>query len=117
MGAQTADDGERPESERTLRESAALFTNTFRASPISNSITSVETGRILEVNRAFETYFGYCREEAVGRTTVELGLWANPADRLLYLAELEKHGSIRSFEARLQKRNGQQGAYLMSAEP
>ena len=116
MGARTADDGERPESERTLRESAALFANTFRASPISNSITSVKTGRILAVNRAFETYFGYSRAEAVGRTTVELGLWANPADRLLYVAELEKHGSIRSFEARLQNRHGQQGIYLMSAE-
>jgi len=117
MGARTADDSEPHESERTLRESAALFTNTFRASPISNSITSLETGRILEVNRAFETYFGYSREEAVGHTTVELGLWANPADRLLYVAEIERHGSIRGFEARLQNRSGQAGTYLMSAEP
>ena len=111
------DSGERHESERALRESAALFTNTFRASPISNSITSVETGRILEINRAFEIYFGYSRDEAVGQTTVELGLWANPADRLLYVAALEQHGSIHGFEARLRNRNGQEGTFLMSAEP
>jgi two-component system cell cycle sensor histidine kinase/response regulator CckA len=108
---------ERHESERALRESAALFTNTFRASPISNSVTSVETGRILEINRAFETYFGYSREEAVGRTTLELGLWANPADRLIYVRELEQRGSLRGFEAALRQRNGKVGTYLMSAEP
>ncbi len=104
------------ETERALRESAALFTNTFRASPISNSITSVESGRILEINRAFESYFGYSREEVIGATTVELGLWADPADRRAYVEELERHGSIRGFEASLRNRAGKVGTYLMSAE-
>ncbi|HEY3594859.1 MAG TPA: PAS domain S-box protein, partial [Polyangiaceae bacterium] len=103
-------------TERALRESEALFTNTFRASPISNSITSVESGRILEINRAFESYFGYSRDEAIGRTTVELGLWANPADRSAYVQELERRGSIRGFEAALKNRSGQVGTFLMSAE-
>ena len=111
------DGSERRADERALRESAALFTNTFRASPISNSVTSVETGRILEINRAFEAYFEYSREEAIGSTTTELGLWTNPADRLLYVRELEQHGSIRGFEASLRNRRGQVGTYLMSAEP
>ncbi len=110
------DGTERHETERALREAATLFTNTFRASPISNSITSLHTGRILEVNRAFESYFGYSRAEVIGSTTVELGLWADPTDRLAYVKELEAHGSVRAFEASLRNRAGQVGTYLMSAE-
>jgi two-component system, cell cycle sensor histidine kinase and response regulator CckA len=110
------DGTERLQAERALRESAALFSTTFRVSPISNSITTLETGRILEINRAFESYFGYSREEVLGRTTVELGLWANSTDRGAYVRELEQHGSIRGFEASLRNRSGRVGSFLMSAE-
>ena len=110
------DGSARKDAERALEQSADLFTKTFRASPISNSITHVKSGKILEVNRAFESYFGYAREEVIGATTVELGLWADPVDRLAYVRELELHGAVRGFEALLRNRAGEVRPFMMSAE-
>ena len=113
----TCRDGtERRKTEGALAEAAALFINTFRASPICNGITSLRSGRIVEINPAFERYFGYSREEAIGATTVELGIWADPKHRLEFVRLLEEQGSVRGFEASLRGRNGQVGTYQLSAE-
>jgi PAS domain S-box-containing protein len=113
----TCRDGtERRNTERALAEAAALFINTFRASPICNGITSLHSGRIVEINPAFERYFGYTREQAIGATTLELGIWADPTHRLEFVRLLAEQGSVRGFEAALRNRNGQVGTYQLSAE-
>src|SRR5262245_63703316 len=72
--------------------------------------------RLLDVNEAFERVTGYPRSEAIGRTTTELGLYADldqfDASRRLLLAE----GGYRDLEIRIRRKDGAVLTGLISAE-
>jgi PAS domain S-box-containing protein len=107
---------ERMRLDQRSQESAELFTKAFRASPNANSVTDMETGELLETNEGFASFFGYSREEAVGKTTVELGIWPDPSERRRFVTELRRHGSVREFTTRLGIRNGEVRTCMVSAE-
>jgi diguanylate cyclase (GGDEF)-like protein len=50
------------------------FAKIFRFNPVAMSIISAPDGRLVEVNPEFCCMTGYTREEAIGRTALELGL-------------------------------------------
>jgi PAS domain S-box-containing protein len=83
-----------------LRESEERFEKAFRASPVVNTIMRVRDSRFIDVNDAFVRMYGYSRAEAIGRTALELNLWADPADRGPLMAKLDEAGSVRGYEAR-----------------
>lgn len=62
----------------------------FEHAPMAASLTRRSDGLILAVNRAWERLSGLCREQVIGRTTVELGLWSQDADRRQYLDSLHE---------------------------
>ena len=107
---------ERKRAEQRLRESEERFAKAFEASPLALTITSLKTGRLLEVNETFTRLSGYTREEAVGRTTLELGLWAEPADREAELATVTQQGGIRNVEYRFRMKDGRELMGMLSAE-
>jgi PAS domain S-box-containing protein len=92
------------------------FTKVFRASPIAFSITTVEEGRFIDVNEAFESRYGYPREELVGRTILEVGIWDDPDDRRRMRSEIREHGRIRSRATRLRNRSGEVVETVYSAQ-
>jgi PAS domain S-box-containing protein len=103
-------------AEAALRESEERFAKAFQASPISLTITSLKTGRLVEVNETFVQVTGIARAEAVGRTTRELGLWANADDREAELAMIAAQGHLRNLEYRFRTKNGSEIIGLLSAE-
>jgi PAS domain S-box-containing protein len=107
---------ERKRAEQRLRESEERFAKAFEASPLAFTITSLRTGHLLEVNETFARLSGYTREEAVGRTTLELGLWAEPTDREVELAAVVQHGGIRDVEYRFRMKDGRELVGMLSAE-
>jgi PAS domain S-box-containing protein len=78
--------------EARVRERTATLEAIFAGSPVALSLTSLETGRHLEVNDAWVRLFGYSREEAVGTTVAGLGTWKYPATRDRLLARLHEAG-------------------------
>jgi PAS domain S-box-containing protein len=64
-----------------LRASQAKFSTAFDRSPLALTITSLEDGRLVEVNEEFVRLTGFTRAEAIGRTPDELGLWIDPEVR------------------------------------
>jgi len=68
-------------AEEAARASEEKFRKAFESCPDPMVITVLETGQILDVSRSFEDFTGYARGEAIGKTTLELGLWAEPKDR------------------------------------
>src|SRR6202167_5678146 len=60
------------QSEEGRRVSEDKFQKVFRSSPIPFSITTVNEGRFIDVNAAFERRYGYSRTEVIGRTVGEL---------------------------------------------
>jgi PAS domain S-box-containing protein len=88
----------------------------FRLSPAAIVITSLPDGRCLEVNDAFTRITGYTREEALGHTMRELGVWENPADRNQLIKAIRLAGSIRDQEFAFRHKTGRRGIGLVSAE-
>jgi PAS domain S-box-containing protein len=103
-------------SEARLRESEARFSAAFRASPVFITISGMEDGRTVLANEAFLKWTGYRLDEVLGRNSLELGLWANPADRETFWEELRRKRSIHERECRVRNRHGKVFTMLISAD-
>ncbi len=82
----------RKQAEEDLRFSEEKFNKAFHESPASIAITKVSTGEFVEVNQTFERDFGYSRESVIGKSTKDINIWKNPADREPLVAQIAKHG-------------------------
>jgi PAS domain S-box-containing protein len=89
-----------------LRESEERFHAVFDHSPIVFALLSVPEGHLLEMNAASLATFGFTREQAIGRTTVELGIWVNPADRDRYVERLRAEGAVSGQEVLMRRKDG-----------
>ncbi|MBV6411844.1 MAG: Adaptive-response sensory-kinase SasA [Rhodocyclaceae bacterium] len=97
---------ERKRTEEALRQSEARFATLFRSNPEAIMLTTPEQGRILDVNDAFERVSGWARDEVVGRSSVELGFWAEPRDRARWLEIIRAQGFVRDFESMFVPKSG-----------
>jgi PAS domain S-box-containing protein len=102
------------EHERVLSEEK--FTKVFRSSPIAFSITTVAEGRFIDVNEAFERRYGHSRQDLLGRTVFDIGVWDNPAERFQMLREIKQHGRIRNRVTRFRSRCGEVLETVYSAD-
>ncbi|HWQ12291.1 MAG TPA: ATP-binding protein [Roseiflexaceae bacterium] len=107
---------QRKQAEEALKRSEAKFATAFNAGPIILTMTRVADGRLVEVNESFLTTTGYTRDEVLGRTPVELGLWVDPAQREAGLARLRRGERVREVEADFRMKNGEVRTCLMSGE-
>ena len=107
---------ERKRAEARLRESEARFVKIFRSSPVPVVLTRLEDGRHLEVNDAWVRWSGFAREEVLGKTSVELGVWVQPSDRAEVVQMLDSGVPVRNYECRMRKRSGETADMLLSAE-
>jgi PAS domain S-box-containing protein len=98
---------ERIRMEAALRESEVRFRAVFMNGPDALYTASLEEGRIIDVNSSFEAVFGYSRDEVIGKTPLELGLYADPAGRTGLLAELKAKGRIEDHEVEGRKKSGE----------
>jgi len=103
-------------SEARLRESEARFSAAFQASPAFLGILRMSDEMYVLANDAYINWLGYSREEVLGRTCIELGLWKNPEERDLVLRDMRDFGSIRQRECCWINRRGESFTILLSAE-
>ena len=104
------------QSEKVRRASEDKFQKIFHASPIAFSITTIEEGRFLEVNAAFEARYGYSRNEVLGRTVEELRIWEDLVDRRLLVSQLKRGGPVRNVVTRLRIKSGEIKLTAFSAD-
>ena len=97
-----------------LRESEERFRGVFDRSPIVIGLLAMPDSRLVELNAAGVSAFGYSREESLGRTPPELGWWVDPAQQDAYLARLRTEGSVTGFEAEMRRRHGETFTALLS---
>ncbi len=104
------------QAEERLRESEERFSKAFNASPLALTISSLTTGKLIEVNDTFVNVTGYTRAEALGKTTLELGLWKRSSDREAEMEEVRQVGQLSHVEYTFQLRSGQEIIGLLAAE-
>lgn len=69
------------------------------------TLTRLVDDRYVDVNDGFERSLGYSRAELLGRSPVELGIWA-PADRARFLEELRTAHALSDHPAIYRRRDG-----------
>jgi two-component system, cell cycle sensor histidine kinase and response regulator CckA len=102
---------------KALRESEESFRRVFLANPIASCLTEIATGRFLDVNDRLIQVLGFSREELLGRTSIELGIWVDPAERERMVAAIAASIPFREQEVRLRTKSGEILQVLDSVEP
>ncbi len=107
---------EQKKAEEMLRISEEKFSKAFYNSPVVMGITTLKDGKFREVNNAFKNLTGYARQDVIGRTSLDIGMWANREDREKVINSIQETGSIQNIEVRLKNKSGQIRDTLFSAE-
>jgi two-component system, sporulation sensor kinase A len=116
FAARAAAEMERQQADDALRVSETKFATAFRSSPDAITISSLDDGCYVEVNESCLQMLGYHREEMLGRSTLELGIWANPLDRETIQQQLQSQGTVTNREIELRRKSGEIFPALFSAE-
>ncbi len=96
----------RVKAEKALRDSEEKFSKAFRTTPDSISINRMSDGAFLEVNDGFTRVTGYEPQEALGKSSMDLGLWGRPEDEGLLVRRLMESGEVLDFEISMRVKGG-----------
>lgn len=97
-------------------DSEERFAKVFRASPQPMVLTSLKEARILDVNESALKLSGYAREEVIGRTSLDIGVFSSYEHRKAMMGSLLQTGSVRNMELQFPLKNGERRLLLCSAE-
>jgi PAS domain S-box-containing protein len=98
-----------------LSESEQWFSVIFHANPGPQVITVEDSGFILDVNQAYCDLVEYTREELLGHTSPEMGIW-NVNERQTAMELLRLNGSVKNLEITVQTRSGKIRNLIISME-
>ena len=91
---------------RALQESERKFATIFQESLAALLLSRPETSVILDVNRAWLDMMCRSREETIGHSAQELGLWASPEEREDIVARVTRDGQADRVECHFRRGNG-----------
>ncbi|AZE56354.1 Sensory box/GGDEF family protein [Pseudomonas synxantha] len=104
------------EREHALSHSEKRFATLFHLCPNMVLLTRQADGLISEANQYFEMLFGWPVADAIGRTTLELGLWRDPEQRALLVKATQRKGEPMTMEVQFCASNGQIHDGTLSAQ-
>jgi len=106
---------ERKLAETALKESEERYCLTYNASPDAININRLEDGLYVDINDGFTRLTGFTRQDAIGKTSLEINIWDDPADRQKLVRGLKEKGYYENLEARFRRKDGSLTTALMSA--
>ncbi|OGU13060.1 MAG: hypothetical protein A2076_07210 [Geobacteraceae bacterium GWC2_53_11] len=107
---------ERKRTEEALRKSEQKFSRIFDSVPALIGICNLREGRFVDVNQASLQTLGYQRDEIVGKTARELGLWEDEEERVRLMRDFKEQGSMTNLEVRFKAKSGKILTGLCSGE-
>ena len=90
--------------EKLLMGSEEKFSKAFHHSPLLMTISSIEDSKFIDVNENFVCLTGYSKTEAIGATSVDLGL-ISKKDRDKMEQKIITNGRVEGMEITLHKKN------------
>jgi len=102
----TVDITELKQAQEELRRSKEMFARLFQLSPDIITLARQEDGVLLEVNETFSRTTGYSRDEALGKSTLELTIFAAHQRRTEFVQALLRDGQVDNFEFEMRHRDG-----------
>jgi PAS domain S-box-containing protein len=107
---------ERKELEKEIKQSNERFTSLFYNSPIGLTISDVKSRKLLQVNHAFLTMFGFAEKEVIGKTAEELRLVTDQKEREEHISRFIQNKQAKDREVAVYKKNGELMYCLTSIE-
>ncbi|RII27442.1 MAG: hypothetical protein CXR30_15115 [Geobacter sp.] len=104
------------QAEIALRESEVRFRSIFDHAPVAIGIGALADGRLFEVNAFWLQLLGFERDEVIGRTTSELGLYVDENERARIVTAITEHGRIVNTDIRIRNKSGEILNIMFSAE-
>jgi PAS domain S-box-containing protein len=95
-------------------ESEERFARLFRANPQPMVLTSSKNGRVLDANESALRLTGYTREELIGRTSLEIGVFNSEEHRKATMGRLLQTGLVSNLELHFPLKNGDRRLLLCS---
>ena len=98
------------------QEALQQFERLFNGNPALMAVSSLPGGRFTDVNEAYLSTLGYTREEILGHTTEDLGLFAQLEQQREIVQQLLTQGSVADFELEVTCKDGTVLDGLFNAE-
>ncbi len=102
-------------AEEALRESEERLRTAWETSPDAFSISRLEDGIYVDVNKGYTALTGFSRDEVVGRSALDLPFWSDHSDRIRLVAGLKENGYVKNLETKLCRKDGELRTVLISA--
>ncbi|MBN1470372.1 MAG: HD domain-containing protein [Syntrophaceae bacterium] len=93
------------DTQEALCSSEEKFALAFKHSPNGICISTVRDGRYVEVNDVYSNFLGYSRQELIGRTSSDINLWVDVAERDALIRQVFQNGSVVGFELRFRDKD------------
>ena len=100
----------------SLRKSEEKFAKIFQTVPALICITTLDEGRCLDINERGLQALGFRREEVVGRTLAELGVWESDSARENTYSTVKERGEVRDLEIAFRGKDRKPLTGIYSAE-
>ena len=105
---------ERRQMEQALRESEEKFALAFDASPDAVNINRLEDGLYVAINKGFTNLTGYTLQDVEGKSSLDINVWTDLADRQRMIDDLHACGYCENLEAMFRKKDGSLATGLLS---
>lgn len=89
-----------------IEEQEQKFKTIFQTNPDAILLTTIDEGKIVDVNEAAVKLIGLPLEEILGKTTIGLKSWFSPEHRAEYIKNLIRYGTVNNFETKFNTENG-----------
>jgi PAS domain S-box-containing protein len=109
------DETERQRAEGARARSEALLSHVVATSPDVITLIDLSTERYVMVNEAFAALSGYTRDETIGRTATELGLWGSEEAHDDFFSEMLAGDGVRDRTLVFRRRDESDVLLLVSA--
>lgn len=106
---------ERKRTEEALRRLKQRLSKAFQSASSPVIISRLRDGLILDANRSLLNLVGLRREKVIGRTSLEIGVWASAAERQRALEALFHRGRAAELELKVPGRAGDTRDVIPSA--
>ncbi len=101
--------------EENIKKSSERYKIAYMTSPDAININRLSDGMYVSINEVFTNTLGYSEQDAIGRTSLELNIWASPDDRAYMVSELLTKGEIKNFETQFISKDNRVMYGLLSA--
>lgn len=99
--------GEYERSQTQMKQLNSNLQAIFDVSPLPIIISTYTDGIVREISQTFCNSFGYCREDIIGKTGLDLGLWSDISERHIFVRAIDEQHSISGYPGEIRNLNGE----------